>query len=159
MNAEAGGMCDDIHTREDSRRCGLAKALLDVCLKDTRITKGGGFHALIDTAIWTDDLSRQAAFDNCVIIIHLSCSPRDANIVSPVCKGYLEVAIDNNFPILFAEFGDGNGRPYQTMNTKDAKTIFEGGPVPSKDFIGLYGSYWFFCKCRITKKTRLFSNG
>ena len=142
--ARAPGICNDVNTRDNSQRCGLATQLMYLCYIDPDITRGGGFDASNDPNCFENGGDRQQQADtNCEILIFVlnSSDPLDA------ATGYLSAALQADFPMMFTFSAyDAYG---EILNVEQAKQ--EYGPNPLL-FNEQHGEFWYFCKCRDARR-------
>ena len=97
LNADRG-QCNDVVTEKDYRKCGIARSLLVLCLRDEDITRDGGVNPLTyndltetDYAIWEDEEFGERARLLCSSIVAVTCEPID-NTPKYACKTYIEAA-------------------------------------------------------------------
>ena len=151
LNAETGGICDDVRTSENFRGCGLGKSLIKTCFQDEYITGMGGLNP-ITSNLWNDRNLAREAHENCLTIVYLTCSPYPpSEVPASICKAYLEAAKDLKFHMMFVEHYNENEH-YRTMKVTDAIDEFSNGADGPDNFLIEYGKTWFFCKCSPRKK-------
>ena len=155
LNARQGE-CNDLETNEDSRRCGIGRALMVTCLLDEEVTKHGGLdpdtywmRQYVVYSVWEDTEFTKKAKENCASIVAITCQPGINNpqgkpLVS-ICKSYINAAFRAKYELIFVEHK--NGPSYSVKTTKNA--LMEFVPDPNK-FVRELGTDWFFCKCKST---------
>ena len=160
-----GGVCDDVHTFEESRGCGLATALTQVCFQDNDV---GGVdpkkHPLFNGNV-KRELRQFQAVANCAKIVYLRCRPDAMNPPSPtaICSAYLNAAINTGYAMMFTVTKrPADATPHNdvmdVMGIVEAKLEFKKGP---DNFIKEHGYGWFFCRCksnRIDECTSMWRN-
>ena len=131
------GECDDVRTYEKNRKCGIAKALLIVCLQDKEVTKDGGIDIL--HPVPSEDRR------HCSTVVVITCSPDiftpDKQVVS-ICKSYIEAAITAKYQMVITVKMDDTS--YSVLKTKKALKEFNSDP---DEFVSKRGKEWYFCKC------------
>ena len=142
------GICDDLLTYGNSRRCGIGKTLMTTCLEDPEITKDGGLDPDTysihggPTSIWEDKEFSKEAFGNCEAIVAITCRPT-ASTPKIVCKSYIEAAQIANYHMVFVEHDRNN--QYDVLAIEDMQNEFTFHP---EEFLRSVGKKWFFCKCK-----------
>ena len=130
------GACDDLETNEDSRKCGIARALLIICLQDKEVTMDGGAN-----------LGFKPAQEHCSAIVGITCKPEMyddyGNRIVSICKSYIDAAEKATYQMLIVENQDHT--EYSVLKTKKALKEFKSDP---DKFINERGDEWFFCKCK-----------
>ena len=130
------GACDDVETYEHSRKCGMAKSLLMICLQDKEVIMDGGV-----------DLGLKPAQEHCSIIVGITCKPDmyddEGNPIVSICKSYIDAARKTKYQMMIVENQDHT--EYSVLKTKKALKEFKSDP---DKFISERGDEWFFCKCK-----------
>ena len=135
------GYCNDVFTNEGSRKCGIGKALMKLCLIDGDITKDGGYD--LSTEDWNDDELAPKVLNLCQTIVYISCAIYDDEVPSITCKMYMDAAKESGFDLVFVEkYGE---ERYHRYKIETAKSIFEKN---ADEFLEKQGNNWYFCKCK-----------
>ena len=136
------GSCNDLQTYERSRRCGIGRAMMEMCLKDEEISENGGWNPLQD--YWIDDDLSRPARDLCKTIINVSCKPYERT-PAIACKMYMDVASTTGYQMIFIQSPDPLIDRNHRYKIEIAKEIFENN---HETFLEEKGDDWFFCKCK-----------
>ena len=145
LNAERGE-CNGLETDEGSQRCGIGRALMELCFKDDDITENGGVDPL-NSIIWKDQQLGPTAKDVCASIVHVGCEPVDPDALLPVCKMYIEAARYAGYRMMFV--GDLGKKQYHRFRIDRGYQLFTTDP---ESFSANQGIFWLFCKCKPTKR-------
>ena len=136
------GSCNDLKTYAGSQRCGIGRAMMEMCLKDEEITNDGGYNPLLN--YWIEDELAKPARDLCKTIINVSCKPYERT--PPIaCKMYMDVASTTGYHMIFVQSPDPSIDRYHRYKIEIAKEIFENN---HETFLEEKGDDWFFCKCK-----------
>ena len=149
LNAKRG-KCNDVHVYPGSRKCGIGKEMMKMCLKDDDITEDGGYNPMTEKDWYDEDLEREAR-KLCKAIVLVTCKPYDStpNIAG---KLYMEAALDSGFHLVFIQklaIDDAQLDKIRRYDIEAAKLDF----LKNADaFIEDMGANWFFCKCKQDSK-------
>lgn len=155
LTGATGGDCNEVETKERSRRCGLAKYLMRTCFRDSKIlgTENKGVDPLTDER-WENDQMKKDAAQNCETIIYLACAPTPPSITTPyvACGSYMRGALEAEFNVLFAqlrlEFSGEILIEMGSFHLPDLELEFGKSKESAEKFIENHGNQWFFCKCK-----------
>ena len=144
------GQCNNLYTEEDSRKCGVGKELMKLCLGDTKVTGGSTKHWQItgpdNYIMWQDEQFNIKVGQLCEAINFIQCEPYD-DTPKIICKAYIEAAKETGYEMMFSETDKPN--KYVVMKIADAELEFISDP---NKFVALKGPIWFFCKCYAEQK-------
>ena len=139
------GYCNDLFTYEGSRKCGIGKGLMKLCLSDGDITKDGGYD--LSTEDWNDDELAPQVLNLCQTIVYISCAIYDDDVPPITCKMYMDAAKESGYDLVFVEkYGM---ERYHRYKIETAKSIFVKN---ADDFLEKQGNNWYFCKCKEGKE-------
>ena len=148
------GECMLVRTDAKSQHCGIAKALMILCLGDEDITEDGGLNPSTyhmekpyGDAIWKDMDFSTFAREFCKTIVAIPCDPILSTTTNYACKAYIEAAKSEGYQMMFVDKPADEVEPddhYHVLKTKDAELEFKKNP---DDFLKSKGNEWFFCKC------------
>ena len=145
LDAWSIGQCNNLQTEERSRKCGVGKELMKLCLGDTAVTEDSTDHWQMmgpsDNVMWKDEQFNNKVGQLCEAINFMQCAPYD-NTPKRACKAYIEAAIETGYDMMFIESYRQN--TYVVMKTADAEPEFISNP---NKFVASRGAVWFFCKC------------
>ena len=147
LNAQAGGICDDVTTQPGYRKCGLAKYLMKACFEDDDILGSDrkGYDVRKEYPgipnYWIKERRARRVYEYCKTVTFTSCQVDSADTSKYACIAYIRGAVLANFHILFS---------FKSLAAKgiklvDAERMFTFGNADK--FVEDYGEYWFFCKC------------
>ena len=147
LDAEKGQR-NYLKTNEGSQKCGIGKALMEFCLNDDDITEDGGINSLTSPS-WRDDNLGPIAKEMCRSIVYVDCEPLKPT-PKMVCKSYMEAARDAGYQMMFVEkLVYPEEVIYDRLRIDRAYPIFVEDP---EQFIVDRGNFWYFCKCKPTKR-------
>jgi len=150
LEAWSIGQCNELDTVQDSRKCGVGKELMKLCLGDTAVT-GDSTEYWQETGpasykMWQDEQFNNKVGQLCQEINFIQCAPYD-NTPKRICKAYIEAAKETGYEMMFSELFGHN--KYVVMKIADAEPEFISDP---NKFVDSKGSHWFFCKCEPERK-------
>jgi len=142
------GQCNHLYTEEDSRKCGVGKELMKLCLGDKTVTGGSTEHWQItgpaEWDMWKDEQFNYEVGQLCKAINLIQCANDEFDDTpTRICKVYIESAKETGYEMMFSETYEHDNK-YVVMKIADAEQEFISDPdklVDSK------GGIWFFCKC------------
>ena len=149
------GECNDVVTKPNSRRCGLAKYLMWICFQDDEILgkQKRGVNPLTHK-YWKDERQKIDADQYCEKITYLDCLPEieedDEVLPNIVCVSYMRGAIKASFNVLFVYADD---VPFEIFNLEKVEAKFGKKIENAEEFIEDHGYEWFFCKCKANYMT------
>ena len=150
LNAEVGGICNDVKIIRDSEQCGLSKSMMSVCLRDDKIVGSGGGLNPITSKRWMDKRIAKQAHEVCSLVFFVACLPTKKTSTI-VCNEYLHAAEESQFQVMFT----GHGRitdDYNTMMVKHAIDEISNSPI---SFLDAKGHEWFFCRYKFVERLSL----
>ena len=147
LNAQSGGICDDVTTEPGYRQCGLAKYLMKACFEDDGILgpEKKGYDVRKEYPgipnYWIMERRARRVYEYCRTVTFTSCQVDSEDTSKYACIAYIRAALLASFHILFA---------FKSMSAKgiklvDVEKIFTYENADK--FVEDNGEYWFFCKC------------
>ena len=147
LNAQPGGICDDVTTEPGYRKCGLAKYLMKVCFEDEGIIGADrkGYDVRKEYPgipnYWITERKARRVQEYCRTVTFTSCQVDQADTSKYACIAYIRAALLANFDILLS---------FKSLTAKgikltDVEKVFTYDNA--NKFIEENGEYWFFCKC------------
>ena len=156
-NLEAAqGICDSLETFEGNRRCGMGRAMMELCLTDKYVIDDGGFNPPEDKfGVFEDKELKEPARNFCETIVIINCATKD-DTDPIVCKMYMEAAITSGYHMIFVNgLEEGEVGRIKRYTIESAKSLFISNPV---GFLEEIGMNWFFCKCKPNKRKDCLGN-
>ena len=160
LNAQVGGICDDVATKPGYRKCGLAKYLMKACFEDEHILGGNrrGFDVRKDYPgipnYWVKERRARRVHEYCKTVTFTACQVDDKDTTLYACVAYIRAARLAQFDILFS-FKSHSLSPAKGIKLIDAEIMFTYDKADQ--FIEQNGEVWFFCKCFGTMKSMCMS--
>ena len=149
----AQGVCDSLETFLGNRRCGMGRAMMELCLTDKYVIIDGGFDPLDDD--FEDKELKEPARNFCETIVVINCATKD-DTDPIVCKTYMEAAITSGYHMIFVDgLEEGEVGRFKRYTIESAKSLFISNPV---GFLEEKGMGWFFCKCKPNKRRDCLGN-
>ena len=149
----AQGVCDSLETFLGNRRCGMGRAMMELCLTDKYVIIDGGFDPLDDD--FEDKELKEPAKKFCETIVVINCATKD-DTDPIVCKMYMEAAIASGYHMIFVDgLEEGEVGSFRRYTIESAKSLFISNPV---GFLEEKGMGWFFCKCKPNKRRDCLGN-
>ena len=152
----AQGVCDSLETFEGNRRCGMGRAMMELCLTDKYVIDDGGFNPPEDKfGVFEDKELKEPARNFCETIVIINCATKD-DTDPIVCKMYMEAAITSGYHMIFVNgLEEGEVGRIKRYTIESAKSLFISNPV---GFLEEIGMNWFFCKCKPNKRKDCLGN-